>query len=362
MKISGNKGEWSEFYVLLRLLADGKLSPDITSLPYYSTLYLPIISIFRSENRSHHIEYKLNGKAYIELYLNNAFIKKISVKDLENYANFILNAIKNGKGNGSFSIEGSESIMDNLCCKKIKADSRKKVDITIKIHDPITNFHRVCGYSIKSDLGNSPTLLNASESTNFKFEVLGVEDSDISFINNITKNGKTDLISRLQRIPDINFTSVNDKTFSKNLLFIDTQMATILAEMLKIFYRDNISCCAEIATLLGNSQHDPLNLHVENLYRHKIKKFLCAIALGLTPTEEWNGLDEANGGYIIVKENGDISAYHLYDRDNFETYLLNNTKLEKGSSHRHNFGSIYIENGKKFINLNLQIRFKKVIT
>lgn len=62
-------------------------------------------------------------------------------------------------------------------------------------------------------------------------------------------------------------------------------------------------------------------------------------------------------GYVIVKEDGDVLAYHIYNRGAFETYLLNNTKLERGSTSRHGFASIYKDNGKYYINLNLQIRF-----
>ena len=69
-------------------------------------------------------------------------------------------------------------------------------------------------------------------------------------------------------------------------------------------------------------------------------------------------MDESNGGYIIVKENGEVLAYHLYNRDTFERYLLDNTKLDTASTSRHKFGKIYVEGDKKFINLNLQIRFK----
>lgn len=37
-----------------------------------------------------------------------------------------------------------------------------------------------------------------------------------------------------------------------------------------------------------------------NAYRYKFKKFLTAVALGLKTTTIWDGIDEANGGYIIV--------------------------------------------------------------
>ena len=46
------------------------------------------------------------------------------------------------------------------------------------------------------------------------------------------------------------------------------------------------------------------------------------------PSKEWDGHDEANGGYIIVSSDGDVLAYHIYNRDYFEKYLLDNTKLQ----------------------------------
>ena len=111
------------------------------------------------------------------------------------------------------------------------------------------------GYSIKSDLGNSPTLFNASKSTNFKFEIFDMTDEEAEKINAIdTKNKVKD---RIQKIGELKFDSVVNKTFLKNLRFVDTQMKKILAEMLKIYYSENISCCAELATLLD--ERDPLN-------------------------------------------------------------------------------------------------------
>lgn len=39
----------------------------------------------------------------------------------------------------------------------------------------------------------------------------------------------------------------------------------------------------------------------------------------------------------------------------FEKYLLNNTKFERGSTGKHGFATLYMENGKRYINLNLQM-------
>jgi hypothetical protein len=77
----------------------------------------------------------------------------------------------------------------------------------------------------------------------------------------------------------------------------------------------------------------------------------------MVPSREWDGKDEANGGYIIVTKKGDVLAYHIYNRDYFEEYLLTNTRFERASTSRHEFASLYMVNGRMYINLNLQIRF-----
>ena len=149
---------------------------------------------------------------------------------------------------------------------------------------------------------------------------------------------KLPLKQRVEKLGGIEFDSVNNETFAGNLDFIDTQFDKIVAEMLKIYYGKGIANCTELATKLEDD--NPLKFRNTKLYRHKLKKFLCAVALGLRPAKVWNGRDEADGGYIIVKESGDIVAYNLYNRDEFESYLLNNTRLETPSTSRHKFGSV----------------------
>ena len=92
-------------------------------------------------------------------------------------------------------------------------------------------------------------------------------------------------------------------------------------------------------------------------YEYKIKRFLTDIALGMMPSKVWTGELDATGGYLVVKESGDILCYHIYNRNEFENYLLNNTKLETACSTRHGFGSIYEIDNQQYFNLNLQIRF-----
>ena len=114
--------------------------------------------------------------------------------------------------------------------------------------------------------------------------------------------------------------------------------------------------CEQISIL------NPLNFdnqHSHAFYEYKIKRFLTDVALGMMPSKVWSGQYDATGGYLVVKENGDVLCYHIYNRNQFEDYLYENTKLETASSTRHEFGTIYkTEKGLLRFKLNLQIRFK----
>ena len=94
-------------------------------------------------------------------------------------------------------------------------------------------------------------------------------------------------------------------------------------------------------------------------YSYKFKKLLTECALGMIPSKMWDGTADATGGYIIVREDEEVLCYHLFNRNEFENYLLKNTKFETASTSRHEFGKIYKENNEYYIKLNLQIRFIK---
>lgn len=107
----------------------------------------------------------------------------------------------------------------------------------------------------------------------------------------------------------------------------------------------------------GTSYHTSGN-NVFDFYAHKIKDFLTTIALGMVPGTGWNGEFQVNGGYIIVREDGEVLCYHFYNRNEFRDYLFENTKLDTPSSSRHKFGKIEKDDdGSLVIKLNLQIRF-----
>lgn len=253
--------------------------------------------------------------------------------------------------------------MNKIGCFKLSAPSKDKSDITMKIVDINTGHSPIVGFSIKSELGSAPTLLDAGKTTNFIYKIIHQYENILRETNDIYKvsgNKKhTDVRGRIENVINnngkIEYLEMQNKTFKDNLILIDSRMDEIIAQTLLYFYRDGISNCDDMIKKL--EEENPMRYGNVNAYSYKFKKFLTSVALGMRPATEWDGIDEASGGYIIVTREGSVLAYHIYNRNYFEEYLLKNTKYETASTSRHGFGELYEENGDTFIKLNLQIRF-----
>lgn len=61
MALTGNKGEWSETYTLLKLLGEGKVYAGDQNLNKIQNLFYPIIMILRQENEGSY-NYSLQDK------------------------------------------------------------------------------------------------------------------------------------------------------------------------------------------------------------------------------------------------------------------------------------------------------------
>ena len=119
--ISGNKGEWSELYVFLRLLADGKLYAADSDLHRIENVYSPVKAVFRQEMDTGRMEYRLGDKkSEVTIYWNGDKIKSVASERLAKYASMFYEGILSGKSS-SFPIDGAETIMDDLKVSKIKA-------------------------------------------------------------------------------------------------------------------------------------------------------------------------------------------------------------------------------------------------
>jgi hypothetical protein len=361
--ITGNKGEWSEIYTLFKLLGDKQLFLGDKDIEKLEGIVYPILRVLRTENNR---DFEYSIKDEIILISGGEEVLKIEILEFKQKAKFLLEKIKDNKER-TFSVPEIEKFMQSINCLSLKAGSSTKTDITIVVHDQRTNQQPTLGFSIKSQLGSPSTLLNAGKTTNFIFKISkDLDDIEIEKINSmIVKRGKkesADLKGRVKSIysngNELIFFKAEKQIFSNNLILIDSKLPEILAQIVYEFYssdKSKIVDLVERTTVENPLEFDTSNQH--QFYEYKIKRFLTDIALGMMPSKVWTGQYDATGGYLIVKENGDVLCYHIYDKNEFEDYLFNNTKLETASSTRHKFGEIYKENDQLYFKLNLQIRF-----
>lgn len=354
-RMSGNKGEWSELYVFLRLLSEGRIYAANEKVEKINDVCYPILKIMREETKGQMISYAIAEKD-INIEIQDEIIMSVSRDVMGDNADRLFKEIT--INSGSFELEEIAKFANGIRVTKIKAPSADTTDILMKINDIHTNYVRNAGFSIKSEVGHAPTLLNAGQTTNFVYRVSGITGEQAEKINAIeTRTKIKDRISKIYELGgDIEYANMNHAGFKRNLIMVDSNLPQIIGNMLLYFYKEDIKECDKLAELLG--ERDPLGYGDAMMYSYKLKKFLCSCALGMKPAKEWDGLDEANGGYIIVKADGELLAYHIYNRNCFEQYLLDNTILEKASSSRHDYMKLYEENGEMFIKMNLQVRFR----
>lgn len=359
--LTGNIGEWSETYALLKLISEKKLHLGGDNFEKIEDIFYPILKIIRNE-KERDVCFSYDGD--LILITDETLSFKIPIiKFIENTKLFLDKLKEKKKGKGSFSIEEIEKFLNSFSIVELKAKANLKNDITIQIEDPNTILLPTLGFSVKSQLGKAATLVNSSGATNFTFII-----KDAFLDNNILSeieiaeeySQKIDIIKRAGAT--LEFEKVDNAVFRSNLQTVDFNFSKILAEVILMFYTNKISSDNTIAKFINKiEEKNPIGYDLSinsEMYEMMMKKFLTDYALGMRAAEVWKRNYQATGGYLIVRKDGELICYHFYFTKYFENYLYNNTKLDTGSS-RNNFGKVYEENGQQKIKLNLQVRFMK---
>lgn len=359
--MKGNKGEWSELYTLFKLAADGRLYAADADTNKIDTIYYDILKIIRSQ-KDDNWQYIRNGNIKVVSESTGAEIATIPISDFEENAELLLSSIKAVKTkDGSFEVPVIDSFISKIKCNTTKAKSSDKSDITLMVYDLKTGSDPTLGFSIKSQLGSPATLFNASGATNFIYELsehILTENEKETFDSFRLFKDKFEYLDSLG--VKVTFSEIDNDVFESNLMLIDADISKILSYMLENFYRGNASKVADLTDICKKYNIcDAKELNRDVFYSYKIKEFMTIIALGMMPASQWKGKYEATGGYIIVKEDGNVLCYHIYNRNEFREYLYYNTKFDTPSKTKHHFGKIENIDGKQILKLNLQIRFMK---
>lgn len=353
-----NKGEWSELYTFLQLLGNGVLIKADQYLNPLPSLPFAVKAIIINQGEQN-IQYCKQGN-FIEIKDQNFFVlKKVPCSEFLKYATLLYQEIIQSKS--TFAVPLVESFIQSIGYQKVKASSNSKADLTLIVLDLQTNTEQILSFSLKSYLGKPATLLNASKATNFLYQIpQPLHYSQIEQINQVESSSK--IKDRLKLIyqmgGSVNFIQVDHLIFNANLQMVDSCLPLILATYLLQYYTGQ----AKDLITLTNQVHllNPCNFNLsfsQNFYEYKVKNLLTAIALGLNPSTPWNGQYQANGGYIVVKQDGKIVSLLLSNLQELQNYLYANTRLETPSSSRHDFGSVFLFNQNIYLKLNLQIRF-----
>lgn len=378
---SGNKGEWSEPYVVLRLLADGKLSQaDKDMLPSPDD-FSTVLKVVRGDTTG-----TIGDDGAVVFTFEDVFGQhhnlQTSQAKLAAQASRLFKSICAIKGTeGAFELPVEEDDLKILGFRRLTNPAPKKIrttkrDLMLRLRSPKTGV-AVLGFSVKSEIGAPPTLLNASEPTNIIYRVKGLTKNKAEAINAIT--GSRKIMDRCRAIlsnaTSIEYEGYHSSVFADNLEVVDAALPKMLADLVKVHYFQQILAPRGPRQSGAFRDADKLSSAVELLSRNepyaskgrrnfceiKIKRFLRSCALGLMPSEVWDGKDDASGGYIIVLPDGRLVALYVYNTNLFEKYLYESTIFERASTTRHNYMTLYPDgqSGDYFLKLNLQIRFNR---
>ncbi len=344
--ITANKGEWSEFYVLLKLLVEKGFNGVDSDLEQIPGLFF---SVFQVHGNDNNLIYELSDSNKI-LIASTDNSKLIDNKVVRERLDSILNTIVNTKER-TFAIPEAEKLMEEILCKKIKSSSSEKGDIRLVFEEPQTKQIVTDYFSIKSFLAGKPTLLNASTHTIFTYKVVNLSSEQIAEINNMfNSTGSIDLTKRIEKIyeygGELEFQGMASNTMEKNLKKIDSLFHFEIAGMLKDSYLHRNK---EISELIKTSKLEDMN--------RKMGEFLEATLKGMMPGIEWDLLNVANG-LILVINGGELVGFHLCNKRELIDYLIKDSYLDTPSTSRHKIGKIYSEESEPLLDLSLQIRLK----
>ena len=368
-----NKGEWAEFYVMLKLLGEGKLYTADNLLRKNYKSYLDILKIIRQECENQVLEYIIDEEkatVTIKPQESETIFAVIPTSDFNENARTLFDGIKNEKGS---SVPAPNPVCDFAkviyvskpkapAVKALKKQFGGKNDIFIEVRDGQTAIVSIMGFSIKSKFGQNPTLFNAGSSSQYLYKLTGCNDEMMTEFNAISENGGRGWAKCKEYLAihaiTMEFARTQNPIYANNLFLIRESMAKIMAWCVKdrlISGSDNHNVKETVERMAAEN---PLNVPNPQVYYEKaLKDFLIAGFTGMTAGNVWDGKEQVNGGYIVVMDDGDILCYHSNDREAFRDYLYRNTFFEYVSADKYAWSRIIKIDDEYYLPLNVSIRF-----
>ena len=377
-----NIGEWSEMYIFFKLMSDRKVYVADKDMNRLKDVFLNIISIIREENKGK--EYRYFTGDVVKITLNGEEVATVDSFRFTDNAKKVWDMIISKKDT-TFSDQEVIDFLSSIFIQNISSPAQKKseffggtADIVLDTMDYRSGVNQIMGFSCKSDIDAAATLFNASgDNTNFEYEI--VDDFDDEKMNafngmfhEVTKKGVTkyevatgDRMRYLKECGvDLRFVNPVKDVARQNLVRCGgIEMPKILGGMLKYYYFECGAASVGVEDAIKYlADTDYVGYGFDDLYdtyRVKIANLLYAMFTGLRFSKPWSGRSDVSGGYIVVKRDGDVVAFHSCIADEFKDFLIDKLKFEGPSCSRHKYMEIYKkDDGKYYLKLALQFRFK----
>lgn len=336
-----NRGEWTEAYVFLRLLGDGRIYGASADLSKDELTYIDIINVIRDEPDKYLIfeRFIKDEITYVQSFNGEEKLKIVTAPELTDKATFLYEQIKGITAGGRrIKIPEIQEYLEELSIDSPKANLSKKAkekygaktDIIVTTEDSFDHIRTIGGFSIKSHIGSSPTLFNCSQSSGFVYKIVGCDADGMHRLN--YKDGFLEIISAIREEYALEYVGCRNEIFEQNIRIVDSRMDEILqnAILMQVGYFDGgeSSSIPDMSEALAKL--NPIGVKNPKIfYEAKLKTFLFASFAGMTASTEWNGRKKLTGGYIDVDKEGEMLYYRAISDDIFENYLFKHTYVDR---------------------------------
>ena len=409
-----NKGEWAELYVFLRLLGTGVLHAADSGLNRKADSFLDVVKIVRRapdgdgvleyivHPDSQTVEVRQEGIVAADACKEHASLDEpcsqdacscrddgqggrglsstcVSMEACERVARVLFEHLASHE-KGAKTMHAPAEVCDfaeGVGVSNPKAQSvanRRdafggKADIVMETCDGRNGLTNRMGFSVKSQFASPATLFNAGPSAPLLYWVAHCDDASMDEFNALRDaRGNRGWFSCCQPFfaahgLRVSFARArNAGSFERNLLFVREGMLEIIAACVRErFIRGAASAdVADVTALVA--EQNPMRYPpaiAAAIYEKAMKDFLYAAFSGMSATKPWDGIEQVNGGYIVVKPDGDVLCYHANDREEFREYLFRNTAFEYVSAKKYGWSLIEKSDGEYLLPVNFSIRFKR---
>ncbi len=367
-----NRGEWGEPYAALSILGNEKLYTSDEDGNLNPNEWMDVLKVIRRETENRIVEYHCNA-ADINVDVNGITVKTIKASRFKYYADQLKKDISLASGR-SFNV--SNDVQDFLVEAEIlhkKAKSVEKSDIFLDTRDPRSSIVREnIGFSIKCEFGKDPTIFNTAKASAAKYLLHGMDSASMDRINGLLDSkGNVAVSERCEEIRKMGCklefvgfeTALRAKceAFRENLEVINPFLPTVIEQILQnhFMWKQTETDIKDVMPRIISE--NPCNLtRPEIKYPYMMKAFLYAAYCGMTASTLWDGKSTVKGGYITVKNSGEVVANYAMESGAFKDYLYTHCYFDfPSTSDAHGaYGEVEEKDGEFYFKLNFQVRIR----